>query len=176
MLGDSLRGRGNNSYWTGAESHVLPALSLELRENVQEHSAPGKRGSILVIRLASGSTVEENRKMMFRAVKELNQNKVRLQISVDEEVVLWSGPSKPAFIRQQDMLVTDALNVARKLFEEKRLDYDYPKQRIFCDDRGDRLDFRMATLEQLLPGFKPPQLEAARQQVKREREEKRARQ
>ena len=80
--------------------------------------------------------------------------------------------------------MTEALNVARKLFDEPRLDYDYPKQRVFCDDRliasraqdKDQLDFRVGTLEQLIPGFHPGQLEAARQQVRKEREEKRAKQ
>ena len=52
------------------------------------------------------------------------------------------------------MLVTDAPNVARKMFDEARVDFDYPKQRVFCDDRllasrppdSDRLEFKIATL------------------------------
>ena len=165
-------------------SHVLPALSDELRTQVQDTSAPGKRGSILICQLKPLESVDETRRMMFRAVKELNLAKVRIPTNTEDETVLWSGPSKPAYVRQQDMLVTDALNVARKLFDEKRLDYDYPKQRVFADDRliaarapdSDKLDFRVATLEQLLPGFHVGKLEEARQQVKREREEKRAKQ
>ena len=116
------------------ETHFKKALAEETRANIQELGAPGKRGSILVVKLRPAETPFETRKMMFAAVKELSQAKVKLIVGL-EKYALWSGPSKPACIRQQDVLVTDALNNARKLFEEPRVDFDNPKQRIFCDDR-----------------------------------------
>ena len=90
----------------------------------------------MVIRLAAAETPFDTRKAMLKAVKEVNLAKVRVPFG-GKEHSLCSGPSKPAFLRQQDTLVTDALNIARKLAggDESRIDYDYPKERVFCDDR-----------------------------------------
>ena len=148
-------------------------------------TAPGKRGSILVVGFPSGEggVKAENRKLTFTAVRELNASK--LQIAVQGEThSLWSGPSKPAYLRAQDQLVTEALNIMRKLADEPRLDYDYPKQRVFCDDRlvasrppnSERLEFKHATLAELTREYKPEKIEEARALVRKEREEKRARQ
>ena len=68
-------------------------------------------------------TTFETRKIMFAAVKEINQASIKILAS-NSEFTLWSGVSEPAFLQQQDLLVTDALNVARKLFDEASVDID----------------------------------------------------
>ena len=72
----------------------------------------------------------------------------------------------------------------RKIVDPARLDFDYPKQRLFCDDRlvayhsvsSEALQFKNQTLAQLIPTFRPEQIEEARAAVKKEREDRRARQ
>ena len=101
-----------------------------------------------------------------------------------ETYSLWSGPSKPAYLRAQDQKVTEALNILRKLADEPRIDYDYPKQRLFLDDRlvasrppsSEKLEFRHAVLGVLLRDYKPEEIEEARALVRKERDDKRERQ
>ena len=62
--------------------------------------------------------------------------------------------------------MTEALNIMRKLAEEPRLEYNYPKQRVFCDDRlvasrppnSERLEFKHATLAELIRAYKPEKI------------------
>ena len=117
----------------GAEI-VKPALPEDIRDKLEEMTAPGKRGSILVLKLASAATKFETRRNMFAVVKAINASKLTIRAQ-GEEFHLWSGLSKPAFLRQQDQLVTEALNILRKIADPERLDFDYPKQRLFLDDR-----------------------------------------
>ena len=48
---------------------VKPALSEELRGRLEGITAPGKRGSILVLKISAAETKFETRKYMFQAVK-----------------------------------------------------------------------------------------------------------
>ena len=167
------------------EKTIKPALSHELQAKLDEITAPGKRGSILVARFADGEggIKADNRKLMFKAIREINDAK--LQIAVQGETYsLWSGPLKPAYLRAQDQLVTEALNILRKFAEESRIDYDYPKQRLLCDDRlvasrppnSEKLEFRHPTMAVLIRDYKPEKIEEARALVRKERDDKRARQ
>ena len=107
------------------DEYVKPALSEDLRGKLEENSAPGKRGSILIRRMSQESTKFETRKSMFAAVKEINGAKILIK-ALGEEHALWSGPSKPAYRRQQDQMVTEALNIMRRIVDNARLDVDYP--------------------------------------------------
>ena len=167
------------------EKLIKPAYSVELQERLEELTAPGKRGSILVVRFAAGEGGEkaENRKLMFKAIRELNDAKLQLALQ-GETYSLWSGPSKPAYLRAQDQKVTEALNILRKLADEPRIDYDYPKQRLFLDDRlvasrppsSEKLEFRHAVLGVLIRDYKPEKIEEARALVRKERDDKREKQ
>ena len=118
---------------------------------------------------------------MFAAVKETDQAKLKITHTA-MDFTLWGG-SKLAYLRQQEHFLTVGLSVARKMFEEHRIDFDYPKQPVFFDDQlisfrppeSSRLEFKEQMLAQLLPGFKTHVIEEATQTVKQERREEKRR-
>ena len=88
----------------GYQASVFARTSRATRRD----DCPGKERihSCCAFRRWGRGAKAENRKLMFTAIRELNASK--LQIAVQGEThSLWSGPSKPAYLRAQDQLACD---------------------------------------------------------------------
>ena len=162
---------------------ATPAFPEDLREQIETVNYPGKRLSLVVVVMKSVGSPKDNRALMFRAIKAFNNNKPTFQARGTEHT-LWAGPSKPQRIRQEDNIVSEAFGIVKVLCKgrETELDHDYTKQRLFIGERllasraagAPRLKSREGLLKTTLPGYKPELLTAARAEVQKAREEKRA--
>ena len=96
---------------------------------------------------------------------------------------MWAGPSKPAHVRREDTLVTQAMSVARLVVPKPdEVEHDYPRQRIWygskliadCPPGSEKLKFRVEMMMKVVPGFTIPRLEEAEAKAEKQRAEKRA--
>ena len=94
--------------------------------------------------------------------------------------ILWTGPSKPAHIRQEDSFVTEWLNTLRSLCPETDIERDYVKQRIYVGDElilmrtpgSAESTIRPPALQKILPDMTQVKIDAAKIKLKEEKQKR----
>ena len=158
-------------------------LPQDLQNQVEEVTAPGLKGKVVIVSLIKEATVKETRQRMLRFCKTIKEAKLTYQAD-GQELQIYAIPSKPFEQRQKETAAGIKFDTLRRLLPQEvseGLEFEVGKGRVFHGRKllaarspnTQEVQYHLTALQTIAPMITTKLLDEEEKKVRQERNEKR---